>query len=254
MRPFTRRLLAAVTLFHLAQASADTVAIDARDGERLIVTAWQATIDLIPTSGSELTVDYACQPPEAPTESDGLRSVASQRVPLLSRNDEKIILKADEAVGACQMRISAPEFLQPEVRVNFDGSVDGEGWASPVNAWVASGDVTLRKQTGPVSITAMSGAAIVEFVGDALAADSAISAANGPIVVWFSQSPDLTVRAQARWGDIRTDLSAEFVSRQDGNDAWSVAELGQGGAVLTLRNLNDHIEVRQGMMPDPFDR
>lgn len=254
MRPRTQQLIAATTILCLVEASAEVVTVDAADGERLIVTTWQANIELIPTSGTDLTVDYSCQAPQPPADRDGLRSVASQRVPLLSRNDEKIMLKADEAVGACRMRISAPAFLHPEIRVNFDGSVEGDGWASPFNAWVAAGDVTLTKQSGPVSVTAMSGAAIVEFVGDTLSADSAVSAANGPVVVWLTGSPDMTVRAQARWGDIRTDLPVEFVSSQDGNDAWSVAELGQGGAVLTLRNLNDDVEVRQGAMPEDFNR
>jgi len=116
-------------------------------------------------------------------------------------------------------------------------------WLGSMTAWSAGGDVTLVSQKGAFSVTAMNGDANVEFVSTSLAADSAITAANGLVALSFVSEPAVTLRAQARWGAVLTDLDASFTRETDEQSTWSIAQLGGGGPIVTLRNLNSDIRI-----------
>ena len=89
----------------------------------------------------------------------------------------------------------------------------------------------------------MSGDATLEYTGTELSLDSAVTAANGTVTVALPGNPPAAIRARAKWGDIRTDLDVNFYDEADSKGLWSVTELNGGGALITLRNLNEDIEL-----------
>lgn len=221
---------------------------DVSDAQRLIVTAWQADIELAASNDDNLRVSYSCvgdDEADAETAADGLRTVGGgTRLPELGRNDEKITLGIGKKAGACSVRVQAPAQLDVELRVNYKGEVFSKDRVGSVTTWVAEGDVTVTNHAGPFSVTAMSGNASVEFSGESLSADSAMTAANGLLTLSLQHSPPVTLRAQARWGDIRSDLDVAFANTTAGGKSWSAARLAGGGPTVTLRNLNRDIVIR----------
>jgi hypothetical protein len=178
------------------------------------------------------------------TTASGLRVVSRESsVPELRRSDDKITFKAMEEAGRCRIVVSAPPSLGARVRIDDTGEIIVRDWQGTMTAWSAGGDVTLSSHLGAFSVTAMNGDANVEFVGDSLAADSAITASNGLAALSLPELPAVTLRAQARWGAVMTDLEAQFSRETDDNATWSVAELGGGGPIVTLRNLNSDIKI-----------
>ena len=214
---------------------------------QLFVTVWEGAIEIRPNNDGVVSVDYRC---ERDTEGDaaavesGLRVVSREsRLPELRRSDDKITFTAQEEAGRCRVAVSAPPSLGSRVRINDTGEIVVRDWLGSMTAWSAGGDVTLVSQQGAFSVTAMNGDANVEFVSTSLAADSAITAANGLVALSFLSEPAVTLRAQARWGAVLTDLDASFARETDEQSTWSVAQVGGGGPIVTLRNLNSDIKI-----------
>lgn len=220
---------------------------DVTNDYELFVTVWEGSVELRPSKDNTVSVEYACDEDasaQAMTTASGLRVVSRERsVPELRRSDDKITFKAMEEAGRCRIAVSAPPSLGARVRIDDTGEIVVRDWQGTMTAWSAGGDVTLSSHLGAFSVTAMNGDANVEFIGDSLGADSAITASNGLAALSLAEQPAVTLRAQARWGAVMTDLEAQFSRETDDNSTWSVAELGGGGPVITLRNLNSDITI-----------
>lgn len=227
---------------------------DVSNDYRLYITAWHADIEVVPVSINTITVNYSCErgSGEQPgADESGLRVVSSEgSLPELRKSDDKVTVHVAEQAGQCRMTIAAPPALETLVRINQTGSLDIQDWLGALTAWSAGGDVSLSRQLGAFSVTAMNGNASIEFVGRSLDADSAATAANGLVTLSLPNEPALTVRAQARWGEVLTDLDASFTRETDDQSSWSVARLGGGGAVVTLRNLNSDIVITRNAVAD----
>lgn len=213
----------------------------------LFVTVWEGSIEVRPNTDSVVSVDYRCEgnaENEAVDVDSGLRVISRESgLPELRRSEDKITFKAQEEAGRCQVVVSAPPSLGARIRINDTGEIVVRDWLGSMTAWSAGGDVTLASQQGAFSVTAMNGDANVEFASTSLAADSAITAANGLVALSFVSEPAVTLRAQARWGAVLTDLDASFARETDEQSTWSVAQVSGGGPIVTLRNLNSDIKI-----------
>ncbi len=237
-----------ILLLISAPVAADQVSVESvTERDSLILSAWNANIDVRSSDTDTLTIDYDCVPPDSATEApreDGLRVVRRAGVrPELTRNDDRIIFRAREESGDCRMTVTAPTSISLDLRINNAGRVTIEDWLGAVTAWSAAGDVDVTNQRGPFSITAMSGDATVEYSGETLASVSAVTVASGTLRLALPAQPPLTLRAKARWGDVLTDLDVNFIEEAQDDAFWSVTELGDGGPVVTLRNLNSDIVI-----------
>lgn len=235
-------------LFATAPAVAEQVTIESVTGrDTLILSAWSANIDVRPSDGAALTIDYDCVPgasAEDEVRDEGLRVVRRAGVrPELTRNDDRIIFRAREESGACRIKVTAPADITTDLRINDAGRVSVVDWQGAVTAWSAAGDVEVLNHRGPFSITAMSGDATVEYSGNTLASVSAVTASNGTLRLALPGAPPVTLRAKARWGDVLTDLDVNFIEEIQEDAFWSITELGGGGPVVTLRNLNSDIVI-----------
>lgn len=220
---------------------------DVTNDYQLFVTVWEGAIEVRPNNDSVVSVEYNCEKDAdggaAPVDS-GLRVVSRESgLPELRRSDDKITFTAQEEAGHCRVVVSAPASLGSRIRINDTGEIVVRDWLGSMTAWSAGGDVTLVSQKGAFSVTAMNGDANVEFVSTTLAADSAITAANGLVALSFTSEPAVTLRAQARWGAVLTDLDVSFARETDEQSTWSVAQVGGGGPIVTLRNLNSDIQI-----------
>lgn len=217
---------------------------------RLFVTVWQGEIDVQPSADDTVTVEVDCRnADDAPptTNERGLRIISSdQSMPELRKSDDRVTFVAAKEAGQCQFSVYAPASVETRVRVNNKGKITVSKWRAMVTAWSAVGNVILRDQQGPFSVTAMSGDATIEYRGETLQADSAATAANGIVALSLAGEPSLTLRTQARWGEVATDLDAAFSREQIDDASWSVARLEGGGPAVTLRNLNSDIVITRG--------
>lgn len=217
---------------------------------RLFITVWEGEIDIRPATDSMVSVDVNCEQDDggAPqVNARGLRVISSdQSMPELRKSDDKVTFVAREAAGRCQIAVTAPASVRTQARINDTGSIMVSNWRAMVTAWSAGGDVTLRDQQAPFSVTAMNGDANIDYRGETLHADSAATAANGIVALSIAGEPPMTLRTQARWGEVSTDLDTRFSREQIGDASWSVASLAGGGPVVTLRNLNSDIVITKG--------
>ncbi len=240
------KTLATLGLIGLSAASMaeelDVRAFPERDEFILKVTT--AMVELEPGNDDFVRVAYDCAAPPAKESEDGLRVVKKAgAVPNLSRSSNRIEVRLSEEVGDCRVRVTAPPSLATRLRIEGAGRIRVRDWQGSLTAWSAAGDVEVLNQKGPFSLTAMSGDATLEFTGTELAVDSAVTAANGTVTVALPGNPPAAIRARAKWGNIRTDLDVSFYDEADANGVWSVTELNGGGPLITLRNLNEDIEL-----------
>jgi hypothetical protein len=223
---------------------------DVSNDFRIFITAWQGEVDIQPAADDSVSVDFNCPQAdgaESRVNEHGLRVISSdQSRPELRKSDDRVTFIAPERAGFCRIAVSAPATAGTQVRINDAGKVSISDWQAVVTAWSASGDVTLQNQKGPFSITAMNGNATIDFRGQTMQADSAATAANGVVSLYLAGEPPLTLRTQARWGEVATNLDAAFTREQIDNSTWSVAKLAGGGPVVTLRNLNSDIVITRG--------
>ncbi len=240
----TRSVLCVLWPILTCSAQAELLELDdVASAERLVVRAWQATVELRESKDGGLTVDYECTSANSP-DSDDLREVGGGRErPDLRRFDGIIMLVATDVTGYCQLRIVAPATLDVELQVTDKGSISVYGWPSSLAAWLAVGDLKVVQQMGPFSVTAMSGEASVELAVQALSSDSGITAANGNVVLTVLGRPAVTIRAQAPQGRIKSNLEEDFAIETHNGQDWSTARLSGGGAIITLRNLNSDIAI-----------
>lgn len=240
-----------ISCLSTSSSSAEVLSVeDVSSDFRLFITAWQGEIDIQPAADDTVSVDVTC-PQAEDTESRinerGLRVISSdQSMPELRKSDDRVTFTARKGSGRCKIAVSAPASVGTQVRIDDAGKITVNNWRAMVTAWSAAGDVTLRDQQAPFSVTAMNGDANIQYRGESLQADSAATAANGVVALSLSGEPPMTLRTQARWGEVATDLDATFVREQIGNASWSVATLAGGGPVVTLRNLNSDIVITKG--------
>lgn len=236
----------AATVSHADVLSVDNVTSDFR----LFITVWEGEIDLSPASDDTVRVDVECeQGNDAAREvnEQGLRVISSdQSLPELRKSDDRVTFKAMKQAGICKIQVSAPQSVRTQLRIDDTGKITVSNWRARVTTWSAGGDVTLLDQQAPFSVTAMNGDATIEYRGKTLEADSAATAANGVVNLSLAGEPPMTLRTQARWGEVATDLEADFKREQIDNASWSVATLAGGGPIVTLRNLNSDIVITRG--------
>ena len=240
-----RNLFCLLLLCATSPALADELDVRSNpERDEFFVTVSTAMVELRPGDDDFVRVSYDCAPEESRSAADGLRVVSeSERAPSLRRSNGKIELRFADAAGDCRIAITAPPILATRLRIEAAGRIDVRDWQSSLTAWSAAGDVDVLNQQGPFSITGMAGDVTVEYTSATLESESAVTAASGTLRLALPGNPSVDIRAIARWGDVLTDLDAEFTEEVSTNGTWSVTETGNGGPSVTLRNLNENIEI-----------
>jgi hypothetical protein len=215
--------------------------------ERVVVALWEGDIKV--TSGAAGTViivsDCELHESEAPEQMEGFRSLRSSSVlPDIVPGDEVIAIRTYEGGPRCSVTLEVPERLDLHTRVNFSGSIDVDARHGRLLAWSATGDVSVANHSGSLSVTAMNGDATVSIGDEGIDADSAITAANGTLTITVNPDSIPAMRAQARWGEVQTNLDATFEEVVQAGGTWFALEGGAAAPILTMRNLNRDIVIR----------
>ncbi|MEM8547337.1 MAG: hypothetical protein AAGF46_04150 [Pseudomonadota bacterium] len=229
-----------------AAAFEQTIPVTA-ETEAISVTLWSGSIKVVPGSTGALIISGECDapPPPAPRD-DGLRVVGAQiTTPEIVSDDDEISIRTRENSSACALELTAPDSIAIEMRVFTDGAVSIRDWQAAVTAWSASGDVVVENQSATFSVAAMSGTATVSLAPGAPAGESAVLSAGGPLNLFVAEGALPNLRAQARWGDVLTDLNASFEATDDGEGRWLTPDANADGPVLSLRSLDDDIIIRR---------
>ncbi len=241
-------LTALWVIAHAALAAEKTVSLPVTaEHERIYVALWEGDISVVPSSADAVTVVADCVPqePEPPAIEGGLRSLRSSAVlPDIVSSDEVIAIRTYESRQQCTLMLTVPERLDLHTRIDQSGSIRVNAWRGRVLAWSANGDVSVENHSGSLSVTAMNGNATVSLTAAGIGADSAITAANGQLTLIVDPRTVPALRAQARWGDVQTNLELDFDEVVEGGSSWFVTRLNGGQPVLTLRNLNRDIVIR----------
>jgi len=241
--------LAALTLVaQAASATEKTITLPVTENhQRVIVALWEGDIKVQAGASDALELFLECTAPEIPpmTEEAGLRSLrASAVLPDISSSEEVIAIRTYDYGPQCSVNLNVPEGLQLHTRINKSGSVSVDAWRGALVAWSADGDVTVTGYRGSLSVTAMNGDALVTLAETGIDADSAITAANGQLTLIVQPGNVPALRAQARWGDVQTNLDMPFDEIIEDGNSWFVSKAASGTPVLTLRNLNRSIVIR----------
>ena len=215
--------------------------------ERVVVALWAGDINV--TSGAAGTVliatDCELQEPETADSNARFRSLRSSSVfPQIVAGDEVIAVRTHEGGPQCSVTLTVPQGLDLHTRINSSGSIDVDAWSGRLLAWTADGDVSVARYSGSLSVTAMNGDATVSLTGGGIDADSAITAANGTLTLTLHPDNVPALRAQARWGDIQTNLDVPFEEVVEAGGTWFATERVGAGPMLTMRNLNRDIVIR----------
>ncbi len=241
--------LAGMALANAALAADHAVTLPVTpEQERLVVAMWEGDIRI--TAGDEgaleLIADCKADPTADEMAGPGLRTLRTvARVPDIVASDTVIAIRADEEDAQCSVELVAPPRLALNARVNRIGTIEIDGWRGNLLAWSAEGDVRVTNQRGSLSVTAMSGNAEVTLADASIMADSAITAANGTLTLNVDPEQVPALRAQARWGDVQTDLDVDFEQVVEGGSSWFATRAADDQPVLTLRNLNRDIIIRK---------
>ena len=247
MKPITL-LIALCAIGNAALAEEKSISLPIKEThERLIVSLWEGNITIAPGSGDAITLvaDCASQKVEVSADDQGFRSLrSSAMLPDIVSSDDVITINTYEYGPQCTVRLAVPEQLHLHTRINRSGSIQIEAWRGTLLAWSADGDVSVANFGGSLSVTAMNGDANVSLADAGIEADSAITAANGTLTLSVNPSSVPALRAQARWGDVQTNLELTFDEVVDGGSTWFVTDADDEHPVMTLRNLNQNIVIR----------
>ncbi len=215
--------------------------------KRLVVTLWEGDISV--ASGPERNVlivsDCETREPEVVDRDGRFRSLRSTSLlPDIVAGDEVIAIRTYEDGPQCTVTLTVPEQLDLHARINFAGSINVDTWRGTLLAWSASGDVSVTDYSGSLSVTAMNGDATVSLASSGIDSDSAITAANGTLTLEVMPNKVPALRVQARWGDIQTNLDTTFEEVIDAGGTWFATKRADADPVLTLRNINRDIVIR----------
>ena len=229
-------------------AVAETVSLPITPShERLVVALWEGDIDVATGADGELRITAACESAEqgAAERDDGFRILgASATLPEIFSSDEVIAIRTYEDAPRCSVTLAVPKRFDLHARINFEGSISVDGWRGKLMAWSATGDVNIANHSGSLSVTAMNGDATVSLADEGIDADSAITAANGVLTLSVNPNNIPQMRAQARWGDIQTNLDATFEQVVEAGGTWFATKGASDGPLLTMRNLNRDIVIQ----------
>jgi hypothetical protein len=158
-------------------------------------------------------------------------------------SDGKLILSAAGATHDYRLELAIPAAWNVRAEVFRHGAISVSGVAGEVSAWAAEGPIKLTGQRGPFSVTAMGGAADVQFSGRTLAGPSAISAlAPGPsdVAIRLRLAPTLAASLRvAAAGTVTWDVpGARKTARPRGT-----TDLNGGGEAIALRSATGQILV-----------
>lgn len=216
--------------------------------ERVVVALWEGDIKVTAGSAGNVLIVAECErrAPEVTDRPDGYRSLRSSIVlPDIVRGDEVIAVRTHEGGPRCSVSLTVPERLDVRTRINFSGTIDVNAWHGRLAAWSADGDVNVTDHSGSLSVTAMNGDATVSIAERGLDADSAVTAANGTLTLTVDPDNMPAMRAQARWGEIQTNLDAAFEEIFEAGGTWFATARNEAEPVLTMRNLNRDIVIRR---------
>lgn len=216
--------------------------------ERLVVRLWEGDIRIKAGGTDAIQLIADCTPPDvmARAGESGMRSLtAMATLPDIVASDEVITIRTGENGAQCSVVLTVPTRLDLHARVNRAGEINIDGWRGSLLAWSAEGDVRVGNFGGSLSVTAMSGNAEVSLGEGGIAADSAITAANGTLTLVVDAERVPALRAQARWGDVQTDLDMGFDQVVEGGATWFATPSDGEAPMLTLRNLNRSIVIRK---------
>jgi len=229
-------------------ASGESISIPVTEAhKRLVVALWEGDIVVSPGDESALQIDAECIPqaPEAAEVASGFRSLRiNAELPGIVSSDEVITIRSYEDDAQCSVTLTVPRQLELHTRTNFAGSISVDGWRGPLLAWSADGDVSVANYSGRLSATAMNGDANVSLAGAGIDADSAITAANGTLTLTVNADNVPALRAQARWGDVQTNLDTSFEQVVENGGTWFATGRNADAPVLTMRNLNRDIIIQ----------
>ncbi len=227
---------------------ADTVSLPVTTSHaRLIVALWEGDIDVTMSEGGEVRITADCKSvaPQAAVPGGEFRSLrSSATLPEIVTSDEVIAIRTHEDAPRCSVTVAVPGRLDLHARVNFEGSISVHGWDGRLVAWSASGNVDIVDHSGSLSVTAMNGDATVSLGDEGIDADSAITSANGTLTLTVDPNAVPQLRAQARWGDIQTNLDTTFEQVVEADGTWFATKAVSGDPLLTMRNLNRDIVIR----------
>ncbi len=217
------------------------------DHERVVIALWDGDVAISAGGGETLLIASDCESREREiVERDGgfrsLRSTVS--LPEIVPGDAVVAIRTGEDSPRCNVTLTAPERLDLHARINFSGSITVNAWRGRLQAWSADGDVSVNNHSGSLSVTAMNGDASVSLADTGIDADSAITAANGTVTLTVNPTNVPALRAQARWGDIQTNLDVEFEEVVEAGGTWFATEREGAAPLLTVRNLNRDIVIR----------
>ena len=216
--------------------------------KRVIIALWEGDIDVTATPESTVVVVSDCESrePKAANDDGGFRTLQSSAVlPDIVVSDEVIVIRTYEDDSRCSVTVALPEGLDLHTRINRVGSIAVDAWRGRLLAWSADGDVSVANHSGSLSVTAMNGDATVSLIDPGIDADSAITAANGTLTLTVSPDTVPALRAQARWGDVQTNLDTTFEEVVEAGGTWFATKRGDADPVLTMRNLNRDIVIRR---------
>jgi hypothetical protein len=183
--------------------------------------------------------------PETAEREAGFRSLrANALLPSIVPGDEVIAVRTYEDGVQCSVTLTVPEQLDLNARINSAGSIRVDGFRGRLLAWSADGDVHVANHSGSLSVTAMNGDASVSLTNVGIDADSAITAANGTLMLTVNPANVPALRAQARWGDVQTNLNTPFEQVVEAGGTWFATERDDAEPLLTMRNLNRDIVIR----------
>ena len=215
--------------------------------ERVVVALWEGDITVTsgPASSVLIVTDCELREPESADSTAGFRSLGSSAVlPDIVAGDEVIAIRTQEGGPRCSVMLTVPPRLDLHTRINFSGSINVDARSGRLLAWTAAGDVSVTNHSGSLSVTAMNGDATVSITDGGIDADSAITAANGTLTLTVNPNNVPPLRAQARWGDIQTNLDVPFEEVVEAGGTWFATDRVGASPVLTMRNLNRDIVIR----------
>jgi DUF4097 and DUF4098 domain-containing protein YvlB len=144
--------------------------------------------------------------------------------------------------------------IQGSVRADTaGGSIHIASAPSGLRAETAGGDIQLSEVAGAVMAASAAGNIRAEFLRGQPILESMLETNAGTIVVWLSEGVPLTVDAAVSLADslraVQSEFSTIVVNRQSAGlgpgTVTARGEIGGGGPVLRIRNINGRIQIRK---------
>jgi DUF4097 and DUF4098 domain-containing protein YvlB len=122
------------------------------------------------------------------------------------------------------------------------GELSADQILGPVSLATNNYNVTLERVSGDVSVTTSNGK--VDLVGAPPIGNVTIQNRNGEVNVTVPEQAHFTVQAEARDGDVDTDLPLSKTSQ--GSTNWLNGTIGAGGSLIRINTTQNDISLKKG--------